>query len=173
MTLSCIQQPHQHLQANLEDGVLTLAINRSEAKNALYGELYLWIAQAFDEADASKDVRVVIFRGAEQDFTAGNDMKDFMSFIQKPHEGKAGDQPPFVLLKAAARFSKPYLTMKGVAWALIFLISKKTELLLSPRKIPCLLLGVLIRFICIRRIRILQPETVSQWVGGRVAKLLI
>lgn len=32
MTLSCIQQPHQHLQANLEGGVLTLAINRPEAK---------------------------------------------------------------------------------------------------------------------------------------------
>lgn len=116
MTLSCIQQPHQHLQANLEDGVLTLAINRSEAKNALYGELYLWIAKALDEADASKEVRVVIFRGAEQDFTAGNDMKDFMGFIQKPHEGKAGDQPPFVLLKAAARFSKPLIiAVKGVA----------------------------------------------------------
>ena len=109
MTLSCIQQPHQHLQANLEDGVLTLAINRSEAKNALYGELYLWIAKALDEADTNKDVRVVILRGAEQDFTAGNDMKDFMSFIQKPHEGKAGDQPPFVLLKAAARFSSHLL----------------------------------------------------------------
>ena len=53
MTLSCIQQPHQHLQANLEDGVLTLAINRSEAKNALYGELYLWIAKALDEADTN------------------------------------------------------------------------------------------------------------------------
>ena len=26
MTLSCIQQPHQHLHANLEGGVLTLAI---------------------------------------------------------------------------------------------------------------------------------------------------
>ena len=42
MTLSCIQQPHQHLQTNLEDGVLTLAINRSEAKmhftaNFIYG----------------------------------------------------------------------------------------------------------------------------------------
>ncbi|MGL5402928.1 MAG: enoyl-CoA hydratase-related protein, partial [Acinetobacter sp.] len=90
MTLSCIQQPHQHLQANLEDGVLTLAINRSEAKNALYGELYLWIAKALDEADTNKDVRVVIFRGAEQDFTAGNDMKDFMGFVQKPYEAKAG-----------------------------------------------------------------------------------
>ncbi|MEK7741091.1 MAG: enoyl-CoA hydratase, partial [Pseudomonadota bacterium] len=51
MTLSCIQQPHQHLNANLENGVLTLAINRPEAKNALYGELYLWIAKALDEAD--------------------------------------------------------------------------------------------------------------------------
>ncbi len=51
MTLSCIQQPHPHLNANLDNGVLTLAINRPEAKNALYGELYLWIAQALDEAD--------------------------------------------------------------------------------------------------------------------------
>ena len=32
MTLSCIQQPHQHLQANLEGGVLTLAINLQKPK---------------------------------------------------------------------------------------------------------------------------------------------
>ena len=44
MTLSCIQQPHAHLNANLENGVLTVAMNRPESKNALYGELYLWIA---------------------------------------------------------------------------------------------------------------------------------
>ena len=61
MTLSCIQQPHEHLDANLENGVLTLAINRPKAKNALYGELYLWIAKALDEADLNKGVRVVIF----------------------------------------------------------------------------------------------------------------
>ncbi|WP_109440966.1 enoyl-CoA hydratase-related protein [Acinetobacter haemolyticus] len=116
MTLSCIQQPHQHLQANLEDGVLTLAINRSEAKNALYSELYLWIAKALDEADASKEVRVVIFRGAENDFSAGNDMKDFMGFMQKPLEGPAGEVPPFVLLKSAAKLSKPLIiAVKGVA----------------------------------------------------------
>ena len=54
MTLSCIQQPHQHLNANLENGILTLAINRPEAKNALYGELYLWIAKALDEADQDR-----------------------------------------------------------------------------------------------------------------------
>ena len=116
MTLSCIQQPHEHLNANLDNGVLTLAINRPQAKNALYAELYLWIAKALDEADQDKAVRVVILRGADADFSAGNDMKDFMGFIQKPLEGKAGDAPPFVLLKAAARFSKPLIIgVKGVA----------------------------------------------------------
>ena len=116
MTLSCIQQPHPHLSANLDNGVLTLAIQRREAKNALYGELYLWIAQALDEADQNKDVRVVILRGADADFSAGNDMQDFMKFIQTPLQGKAGDTPPFVLLKAAARFSKPLIAaVRGVA----------------------------------------------------------
>lgn len=116
MTLSCIQQPHQHLNANLENGVLTLAINRPEAKNALYGELYLWIAKALDEADQERDVRVVILRGADADFSAGNDMKDFMAFIQQPLESKEGDGPPFVLLKSAARLSKPLIcAVRGVA----------------------------------------------------------
>lgn len=116
MTLNCIQQPHQHLNANLENGVLTLAINRPEAKNALYGELYLWIAKALDEADQDRDVRVVILRGADADFSAGNDMKDFMAFIQQPLEGKEGDGPPFVLLKSAARLSKPLIcAVRGVA----------------------------------------------------------
>lgn len=116
MTLSCIQQPHQHLNANLENGVLTLAINRPEAKNALYSELYLWIAKALDEADQDRDVRVVILRGADADFSAGNDMKDFMAFIQQPLEGKEGDGPPFVLLKSAARLSKPLIcAVRGVA----------------------------------------------------------
>ena len=116
MTLSCIQQPHEHLNANLENGVLTLAINRPKAKNALYGELYLWIAKALDEADQNKDVRVVILRGEDADFSAGNDMQDFMKFVQTPLQGKAGDAPPFVVLKSAARFSKPLIAaVRGVA----------------------------------------------------------
>lgn len=116
MSLQCIQQPHPHLTAKLDCGILTLAINRAETKNALYGELYLFIAQALDEADQSSEIRVVILRGVDTDFTAGNDMKDFMQFIQKPHEGKAGDQPPFVLLKSAAKFSKPLIiAVRGVA----------------------------------------------------------
>ena len=116
MTLSCIQHAQPHLQAKLQDGVLTLAIDRSEAKNALYGDLYLNIAHALDEADQSPLVRVVILRGIDVDFTAGNDMKDFLKFTQTPLNVKAGFTPPFVLLKAAARFSKPLIcAVRGVA----------------------------------------------------------
>ncbi|ALH96522.1 enoyl-CoA hydratase-related protein [Acinetobacter equi] len=116
MTLSCIQQPHEHLQANLTNGILTLSIDRPQAKNALYGELYLKIAQALDEADLDSNVRVVILRGSDADFSAGNDMQDFMKFIQSPLEGKAGDTPPFILLKSAAKFSKPLIAaVRGVA----------------------------------------------------------
>ena len=116
MTLNCIQQPHPHLNANLDNGILTLAINRPEAKNALYGQLYLTIASALDEADQNPDVRVVILRGENADFSAGNDMQDFMKFIQSPLQGKAGDTPPFVVLKSAAKFSKPLIAaVRGVA----------------------------------------------------------
>lgn len=147
MTLSCIQQPHEHLNANLDNGILTLAINRPKAKNALYGELYLWIAQALDEADQSKDVRVVILRGEDADFTAGNDMQDFMQFIQSPLQGKAGDAPPFVVLKAAARFSKPLIAaVRGVAIGIGVTILLHADLVYSDQtalfQIPFVSLGL-------------------------------
>lgn len=147
MTLSCIQQPHQHLNANLENGILTLAINRPEAKNALYGELYLWIAKALDEADQDCDVRVVILRGADADFSAGNDMKDFMAFIQNAPEGKEGDGPPFVLLKSAARLSKPLIcAVRGVAIGIGVTVLLHADLVYSDNtalfQIPFVSLGL-------------------------------
>lgn len=152
MTLSCIQQPHQHLQANLEGGVLTLAINRPEAKNALYGELYLWIAKALDEADQNKDVRVIVLRGAEHDFTAGNDMKDFMGFVQNPNAGPAGQVPPFVLLKSAARLSKPLIiAVKGVAIGIGVTILLQADLVFADNtasfKFLLLALGFLLKVV--------------------------
>ncbi|OTG86483.1 enoyl-CoA hydratase [Acinetobacter sp. ANC 4558] len=116
MSLSCIQHPHEHLNVNLEHGVLTLAINRPQAKNAIYGELYLKIAQALDEADLDSNVRVVILRGTDTDFTAGNDMQDFMKYAAQKEQTPATQGPPFILLKAAARFSKPLIAaVRGVA----------------------------------------------------------
>lgn len=147
MTLSCIQQPHPHLNATLDEGVLTLAINRPEAKNAIYGELYLWIAQALDEADQNPHVRVVILRGQDADFSAGNDMQDFMKSASQKLEVKAGHTPPFVLLKAAAKFSKPLIAaVRGVAIGIGVTILLHCDLVYSDNtalfQIPFVSLGL-------------------------------
>lgn len=41
MSLDCLQNTQPHLKAHLDNGILTLAIDRPEAKNALYSELYI------------------------------------------------------------------------------------------------------------------------------------
>lgn len=105
--LKSVESPYPHLRAQLEDGVLTLAIDRAEAKNALNIDLYIHLRQAICEADQSSEVRVLILRGADQDFSAGNDMKSFFQLPELPQAGQAGSTPPFMLLKAMAEFSKP------------------------------------------------------------------
>ncbi|TXJ10320.1 MAG: enoyl-CoA hydratase [Acinetobacter sp.] len=115
MSLDCLNNPIPHLHAQLQQGILTLAIHRPEAKNALYTDLYLAIEQALYQADQSSEVRVVILRGANADFTAGNDMQDFAANLKNP-VSPAGNGAPFRLLKAAAKFSKPLIIgVQGVA----------------------------------------------------------
>lgn len=111
MSLTCLQSPHPQLHATLdENGILELAINRPERKNALYGELYLFIEQAFLEAEQAKNVSVVILRGYGADFSAGNDLGDFA-------QGNFSvDAPPFRLLRALNGLSKPLIiAVRGVA----------------------------------------------------------
>lgn len=111
MSLTCLQTPHPQLHATLDDdGILELAINRPERKNALYGELYLFIEQALLEAEQEKSVNVVILRGYGADFSAGNDLGDFA-------QGNFSvDAPPFRLLRALNGLSKPIImAVRGVA----------------------------------------------------------
>ena len=108
---------HPELQASLEHGVLVLAINRPKAKNALYSELYHAICDALIAAEEDDQIKAVVLRGAEDDFSAGNDMGDFIKFFEYDLEKiKAGDLPPFRLLKTVAGFGKPIiLAIKGAA----------------------------------------------------------
>lgn len=114
MSLTCITQPHEHLHAYLdESGILELVLSRPERKNAIHGSLYLAMEQALVEAETDQAVRVVLLRG-EQDFSAGNDLQDFM--IASKSEGKMVDAPPFLLLRAASNFSKPLIiAIRGFA----------------------------------------------------------
>jgi enoyl-CoA hydratase len=66
-------------------GVAVITINRPEARNAVNGEVARGIAGAVDELDARKDVQVLILTGAGGTFSAGMDLKGFLS----------GDSPAF------------------------------------------------------------------------------
>ncbi len=95
-------------QAN---GVLHIRINRPEKKNALTLAMYdaLTAAVAAGEADAA--VRVLLFSGSNGQFTAGNDLGDF---INNPPDGE--DNPVFRFLRTLIAAQKPVVAaVQGVA----------------------------------------------------------
>ncbi len=64
-----------HLLAELEDGVLTLTLNRPEARNAMSGEMTSALAVQLDEAERNPAVRCIVLTGAGRGFCAGGDVK--------------------------------------------------------------------------------------------------
>ena len=59
--------------------VLEVMFNRPEKKNALTRAMYGAAVDAFQHADASAAIRVVLLSGSGDTFTSGNDIKDFQS----------------------------------------------------------------------------------------------
>ena len=100
-----------HLIRSLDGGVLTLTIDRPEARNALDTATYRAITEAVTAAEGDPAVSVVIVTGTGGHFTAGNDIRDFQ--ILEPVEG---DSPGIALLRALAVFGKPLVAaVEGVA----------------------------------------------------------
>ena len=58
---------------SVEDGLLTITLNRPNKRNAMSLELFKATGEAFDRA-AEPDVRVVLLRGEGKDFCAGIDL---------------------------------------------------------------------------------------------------
>lgn len=63
----------------VSDGIAVITINRPEARNAVNGAVARGIAAAVEEFDASKDVSVLVLTGAGGTFSAGMDLKGFLS----------------------------------------------------------------------------------------------
>ena len=75
----------EEVLTEVSDGVAVITINRPAARNAVNGAVARGIAAALDEFDANTDVRVLILTGAGGTFSAGMDLKGFLS----------GDSPSF------------------------------------------------------------------------------
>jgi enoyl-CoA hydratase/carnithine racemase len=59
---------------DVEDGVLTLSLNRPEKLNAFTGTMMTEMIDAFDRSDADDSIRAVIVTGAGRAFCAGADL---------------------------------------------------------------------------------------------------
>lgn len=64
-----------HLLAALDGGVLTLTMNRPEARNAMSGEMNAALGVALARAELDPEVRCIVLTGAGKGFCAGGDVK--------------------------------------------------------------------------------------------------
>jgi enoyl-CoA hydratase/carnithine racemase len=64
----------EELLYEVSDGVLTITLNRPDRLNAFTATMGRELIEAFDQADADDDVRVVIVTGAGRGFCAGADL---------------------------------------------------------------------------------------------------
>ena len=61
----------KHCTVERDGHVVTLTMNRPEAKNALSPDMLVGLAQGFDYVDEQDDVRVAILTGAGGCFSSG------------------------------------------------------------------------------------------------------
>lgn len=78
-----IPQDFRFLKTRLEQGVLTITLNRPEKRNAMSVELTWEMVRLLEAVAHERDVRVVILSGAGEGFCAGMDIKDFFDSTQR------------------------------------------------------------------------------------------
>ena len=64
---------------DVADGIMTVTINRPEAKNAVNKAVAEGIAAAMYELDSNDEIRVAILTGAGSGFCSGMDLKAFVT----------------------------------------------------------------------------------------------
>jgi len=75
MSAKSIATGTESLLASIEDGVLTLTLNRPEARNALSPELLEALGEQLAAAEVNSEVRCILVTGAGKGFCAGGDVK--------------------------------------------------------------------------------------------------
>ncbi len=99
------------IQSTVEAGIQTITFDRPAKKNAITAAMYQAMADALRGAEADSAVRVVLFAGHPQIFTAGNDLDDFLN---NPPHGDAS--PVFQFLAAISTATKPVVAaVRGAA----------------------------------------------------------
>ncbi len=69
----------EHIRVERDGGVLRVTLARADKKNALTGAMYLALIDAMDQADGDPAIGAILISGEGGNFTAGNDIADFLS----------------------------------------------------------------------------------------------
>jgi 2-(1,2-epoxy-1,2-dihydrophenyl)acetyl-CoA isomerase len=80
------------LLADLDEGVLTLTLNRPEARNAMSGEMNAALGQQLAWAELEPSVKCVVLTGAGKGFCAGGDVKGMNTRNQGEGRGASIDE---------------------------------------------------------------------------------
>lgn len=72
----------EHVRVNSAGGVMAIVLNRPDRRNAITVAMYDALADAILAAGSDDEVRVVTLIGEGADFTAGNDLMDFMAEVR-------------------------------------------------------------------------------------------
>jgi enoyl-CoA hydratase/carnithine racemase len=93
----------EHVQVERDGDCLSITLNRPERRNAITVAMYAALADAIEGAADDPSLRLITLQGRGEDFTAGNDLNDFLQAM--PREGE--DIPVWRLLRALARNPVP------------------------------------------------------------------
>jgi enoyl-CoA hydratase/carnithine racemase len=94
---------HTHdVVVSRDQGVLALGLNRPDKLNAITREMYATLAREIQAADNDDEIGAALIYGEGDDFTSGNDLKDFLE-----HPPTGSDSPVWHFLTAIRDFSKP------------------------------------------------------------------
>ena len=96
-----------HVLTERRDGLLAITLARPERRNAITVAMYAALADAIEGAATDDITRVITIRGQGVDFTAGNDLADFLSDMPAP--GSDTDIPVWRLLRALANNEVPLI----------------------------------------------------------------
>lgn len=95
----------EHVIVNTNNGVMRIELARPERRNAITVAMYAALADAVERAGENGAIRLITIRGRGEDFTAGNDLADFMQ--EMPAPGSDIDLPVWRFLRAMATNEVP------------------------------------------------------------------
>ena len=83
--------PYEHIAYELQDGVLTITLDRPEQLNAFTTTMQNELIDACDRADADDSVRVIIVTGRGRGFCAGADLSGGSNTFNASSRGRSTD----------------------------------------------------------------------------------